>query len=205
MTNNLKQDSEKRRAIKWSSPKQQQEYSYILGPPLQVFVPSRQRSDDLASSPSTASSAVGRSLCLQESYASTHMRTRLTARVCSTRRHAGPAVTACRRHDWWPWGLESSVVHGVARASCTPPARATIILLLKAFRSRSGPAKTEQQPVQVQCHGIPGEARRLDTGGQAPLIAKALYIFLLVNPVNTKKTSHRILEHIHGVLNEVYL
>ena len=149
-----------------------------------MFVPSRQRSDDLASSPSTggpsnaASSAVGRSLCLQESYASTHMRTRLTARVCSTRRHAGPAVTACRRHDWWPWGLESSVVHGVARASCTPPARATIILLLKAFRSRSGTPPGEHKAAARA--GIPyhamayreGEARRLDTGRQAPLIAK---------------------------------
>ena len=34
---------------------------------------------------------------------------------------------------------------------------------------------------------------------------KALFRSQPVNPVNTKKTSHRIFGHMHGVLNEVYL
>ena len=36
-------------------------------------------------------------------------------------------------------------------------------------------------------------------------INKALFRSLLVNPVNTKKSSHRMFRHMHGVLNEVYL
>ena len=36
-------------------------------------------------------------------------------------------------------------------------------------------------------------------------LIKALFRFLPVNPINIKKISYRILGHMYGVLNEVYL
>ena len=40
---------------------------------------------------------------------------------------------------------------------------------------------------------------------QSSEMNKALFRFLIVNPVNTKKTSHRMFWNMHRVLNEVYL
>ena len=36
-------------------------------------------------------------------------------------------------------------------------------------------------------------------------LTKALFSCHLINPINIKKTSHRIFRHMHVVLNEVYL
>jgi len=38
-----------------------------------------------------------------------------------------------------------------------------------------------------------------------PSIDSALFSSQPINPVNAKKSSHRMIRHMHGVLNEVYL